>query len=415
MQQDGPEKFERLTQPDLAEMVLPGYFYLLRETQNICVMTMTLRDPIDPTLVQQALDAVLARAPFFRVRLVWQGDVPTLEPNDAPCPVVTDGVPRTLPEQTNGYLFYFTVAGRELTCNYDHFLTDGRGIHRFLTQLLQEYCNRRYGTAFQGEALVSQERYPVERLREVYRANHIEGDLRQSEQVEEREAVRRVYRTSKADWVALAQRCGAKPFSCMMAAFACAMRECGAVRSGDAVDYKYAMDARAAWDIPEALYNCVAIVPGEVTATAHADENALAASAAQIDTRVRGVARDPDEARRLLSRVTGWAEEIMRQKAPFRVKRRIYQMGEAASRVHTDFWMSYLGNPFASSEAGGEATLARYVEDFTVWVPPDTARIAIEAVSLNGIVTFCVQDKLGEAGFDAAFRTVLKRENITIY
>jgi hypothetical protein len=405
-------------------MVLPGYFYLLREPQNICVMTMTLRDEVDPALVQQALDAVLARAPFFRVRLVWQGDVPTLAPNDAPCPVVTDGVPRTLPEQTNGYLFYFAVAGRELTCNYDHFLTDGRGIHRFLTQLLQEYCNRRYGTAFQGEALVSQELYPVERLREVYRANHIEGDLRQSEQVEEREAVRRVYRTAKADWVALAQRCGAKPFSCMMAAFACALRECGAVRPDEAVDYKYAMDARAAWDIPEALYNCVAIVPGEVPAAANAEENtSVAANAARIDTRVRGVAQDPDEARRLLSRVTGWAEEIMRQKAPFRVKRRIYQMGEAASRVHTDFWMSYLGNPFASGgssgesggKAGGAATVARYVEDFTVWVPPDTARIAIEAVSLNGVVTFCVQDKLGEAGFDGTFRTVLKQENITIY
>jgi hypothetical protein len=201
----------------------------------------------------------------------------------------------------------------------------------------------------------------------------------------------------------------------MMAAFACAMRECGAVRPGEAVDYKYAMDARAAWDIPEALYNCVAIVPGEVTAAANADENALANSAAQIDARVRGVARDPDEARRLLSRVTGWAEEIMRQKAPFRVKRRVYQMGEAASRVHTDFWMSYLGNPFASGEAEGETTVARYVEDFTVWVPPDTARIAIEAVSLNGIVTFCVQDKLGEEGFDDTFRAVLKRENITIY
>jgi hypothetical protein len=413
MQQDRPEKFEQLTQPGLAEMVLPGYFYLLRETQNICVMTMTLLDPLDPALVQQAVDAVLARAPFFRVRLVWQGDVPTLEPNDAPCPVVTDGVPRALPEQTNGYLFYFAVEGRQLTCNYDHFLTDGRGIRRFLTQILQEYCNRRYDTAFRGEALVSQEMYPVERLREVYRANHIEGDLRQSEQVEERAAVRRVYRTAKADWVALAQRCGAKPFSCMMAAFACAMRECGAVRPGEAVEYKYAMDARAAWDIPEALYNCVAIVPGEVTAAE------MAAGAAQIDARVRDVAQDEDEARRLLSRVTGWAEEILRQKAPFRVKRRIYQMGEAASRVHTDFWMSYLGNPFASSElsgrAGGQTALTRYVEDFKVWVPPDTARIAIEAVSLNGTVTFCVQDKLGEAGFDDGFRTVLKRENITIY
>jgi hypothetical protein len=302
------------------------------------------------------------------------------------------------------------VEGRALTCRFDHFLTDGRGIRRFLSQILQEYCNLRYGASFAGEPLVSQALYPVERLREVYRENHIEGSLRRSEQVAEREAVRRVYRTDKAGWVALAQRCGAKPFSCMMAALARAMRECGAA-AGEAVTYKYAMDARVAWQVPEALYNCVAIVPGEATVPAGAP---MEDYIAQIDARVRDVLRDEDEVRRLLSRVTGWAEEILRQKSSFRVKRRIYQMGEAASRVHTDFWMSYLGNPL-SEAPGGEAALTRYVEDFAVWVPPDTARIAVEAVSLNGVVTFCVQDKLGEDGFDEAFHTVLNEENITIY
>ena len=60
---------------------------------------------MDPALLQQALDAALEAAPYYRVRLVWEKRKAFLEPNSEPCLVYPDSVMREMPEQTNGYFF----------------------------------------------------------------------------------------------------------------------------------------------------------------------------------------------------------------------------------------------------------------------------------------------------------------------
>jgi hypothetical protein len=400
------EMEQRFEQDGLATFIAPGFLYLLREKQNVCRFELTFRDEIDPAALQAALDAVLLRAPFFRSALVWQDkNTPALVPNDAPCVVTMDGNSRTIPEETNGYLFAITCMGCVVVCEYLHFLTDGRGITQFLTQLTQEYCNRRYGTNFAGEPLISAPLYSMEQLNAVYAANH-QTDAKPHETLTTKLPQSRLYHTVKADWVAFAQRNGVKPFCVMLAALCKALRLCGAA---DEVIFSYAVDSRRAMNVPQALYNCVSILQG--TAQVSPDAS-LSAFVGAVDAQVRRDMADDEKLCRVMAGITGWANEVAQMKAPFKIKQRVFQMGEAASSFHTDFWLSYLGDPFVS--AADPAALRAYLQDYQVWVEPDMSNMGIEAISLNGKTIFCVQDRLASDGFDAAFRRVLQEEHIRL-
>lgn len=87
----------------------------------------TLKDPVDPALLQQALDAALEAAPYYRVRLVWEKRKAFLEPNSEPCLVYPDSVMREMPEQTNGYFFALHCAQNTVYFDWFHFIADGHG------------------------------------------------------------------------------------------------------------------------------------------------------------------------------------------------------------------------------------------------------------------------------------------------
>ena len=76
----------------------------------------------------------------------------------------------------------------------------------------------------------------------------------------------------------------------------------------------------------------------------------------------------------------GWVYKVDQQKAPLRIKQRVFQMGEYIGGIISDFWLSYLGNPLMPATP----ELAQYTTDFGVWVPPDGASVGVEAASLNG-------------------------------
>lgn len=387
-----------------AQYLPQGMMYLLREKNNICRLALTLPDEIDPELLRRALDAVLARAPYFRLALAWEKGSPVLRDNEAPPLVVTDDAPRTIPEETNGYLFYFICKGATFCCDYFHFLTDGRGIMQFLTQVLLEYCNQRYDAGLAGRELASAPMYSMEEFTRLYEKYRVQADLRKERPPLPKGGPRQwVFRTAKADWVAAAQRYGVKPFSCMMAALCRATRLC---LEQDEIHYSYAVDARKAMGVPEALYNCVTIAQEAVRLTA---DTPLAAYIQAVDAGVRANMED-EKLRALLAQATGWAWEIFQMKASPRIKRRVFQMGEYAMGFQPEVWLSYLGDPLVS----GPKELHDYIQDYIVWVPPDEGLLGIEAVSLNGTVTFCVQDKLVREDFDEIVGKVLGEEGVRI-
>lgn len=394
----------KLEQENLNSFLPQGMMYLLREKKNICRLEVTLPDAIDGPLLAAAVNAVLARAPYFRVELIWEKDVPCLRPNEKPAVVTTDGRARQIPEETDGYLFAVSCEGARFCFDYFHFLADGRGILQFVTQLLLEYCNLRYDAGLTGRALVSAPMYSMAEFTRLYDQYRVEADLQKKRPpLREGEIKKRIFRTAKADWIAAAQRYGVKPFSCMMGAL------CGAARpfcGRDEIHFSYAVDARKAMGVPGALYNCVTIAQESMQIGA---DMPLEAYVRAIDAGVH--ANMEEEAlRKLLVQATGWAYEVSRMKAPLRIKRRVFQMGEYAIGFQPDVWLSYLGDPLVS----GPPALHDYIKDCIVWVPPDEGLLGVEAVSLNGTVTFCIQDKLEQSNFDEIFQNVLKQEGIRL-
>ena len=70
-----------------AEYVFQGIMYYFRREKVCPRYQFTLKDPVDPALLQQALDAALEAAPYYRVRLVWEKRkaMPSPEKSTPPC------------------------------------------------------------------------------------------------------------------------------------------------------------------------------------------------------------------------------------------------------------------------------------------------------------------------------------------
>ena len=125
--------------------------YFFRREKVQCRYQFSLRDAVDITLLQRALTTALASAPYYTQRLVQEKREMWLEPNTEPCLVYPGSTMRNIPEETNGYLFCVSCEGDTVYFDWHHFLLDGHGVSPLFTSILEQYCNLRYGTAFEKE------------------------------------------------------------------------------------------------------------------------------------------------------------------------------------------------------------------------------------------------------------------------
>ena len=129
----------------------------------------------------------------------------------------------------------------------------------------------------------------------------------------------------------------------------------------------------------------------------------------EMDAAVRA-SLTPERKRRRMADQMGWVYKVDQQKAPLRIKQRVFQMGEYISGIPADFWFSYLGNPLMPNTP----ELAQYITDFGVWVPPDGGSLCVEASTLNGVITLCIENKVPKAGLPGILRRVLEAEGIPV-
>lgn len=383
--------------------VFPGMVYYYRENKIICRYQLTMKDEVDPQLLQQALDDVREKAPFYFQKPVWEKRTLHLEACDAPCPVRLGTTLPELPDE-NGFCFAFSCEGKTLCFDWFHFLMDGRGASPFLTMVLMLYCNLRYGTAFVCDSLASDPPYDIEDILAEFPDSQVENDMqRPVVQTFEGEPGRCLVRLDKAGLVAAAVRCGVRPFSALMALLCRAARD---YLEKEDIIYSYSVDARDSLNVPGALYNCVASFQRKLPVNADAP---LKETAACMD---EGLREDllPENKRLRLAEQMGWVYRVYQQKASLNIKKRIFQMGEYISGFPADFWVSYLGDPFRPVSPELEA----YVEGFEVWVPADGASIGIECTSLHGVITLCIQNKVPRPGFAAALKNALEAEGISV-
>jgi hypothetical protein len=142
---------------DNAAMIMPSVTDAV-ETK-LFRLSATMSEEVDAPLLQSALDAVVARFPYFAVELrsglFWHYLIPRrhriLVGPDTASPSQDYDV-----NMKGTCLFRVRAAGRRISCEFHHSLTDGTGGLRFLKNLLVEYCRLSAapsaGTLIQGSS-----------------------------------------------------------------------------------------------------------------------------------------------------------------------------------------------------------------------------------------------------------------------
>ena len=112
---------------------------------NTFRQTIKLGDLVDGEILRKAVARTMERYPYFRVRLVMEGDIPVFEENPSPVPVIHTNHQTVLgSEQTSGHLLCFCYWKNRLHIDAYHGLTDGGGIAPLLKTLLYYYCSEFY-------------------------------------------------------------------------------------------------------------------------------------------------------------------------------------------------------------------------------------------------------------------------------
>ena len=388
-----------------AEYVFQGTMYFFRREKIQCRYQFALQDAVEPALLQRALNEALSAAPYYRVQLVWEKRDAFLEPNLNPCLVYAGSAMRAIPEETNGYLFSVSCEGDTVYFDWYHFLMDGRGVSSLLTRILELYCNLRYSTAFANPPIVCSPPYDIKAMMEKYPAPAAGESTLQRDVVQTWEGrMRRTrVRLTKQSLVDCAVENSVKPFTALAGLLSLALR---GYLGKDEIQYSYSADTRKAVGVPDALYNCVCSFQDSVKLT---DSTRLADIVPAMNASVRRNLQ-PEAQLRQMAQQMAWVYKVDQQKAPLRIKQRVFQMGEYISGVPADFWLSYLGNPLMPAVP----ELQQYISDFNVWVPPDGGSMGVEASSLNGVITLCIENKAEMPGLAAAIRTAFEKEGITV-
>ena len=210
-------------------------------------------------------------------------------------------------------------------------------------------------------------------------------------------------RFAKKDLVAKGVQNGVKPFCALMGLLCIAL---GEYLGKDTIQYSYSADTRDAMGAPNARYNCVCSFQDGVTLH---EGVRLEEFVQEMDAAVKA-SLTPERKRRRMADQMGWVYKVDQQKAPLRIKQRVFQMGEYISGIPADFWFSYLGNPLMPATP----ELEQYTTDFGVWVPPDGGSLCVEASTLNGVITLCIENKVPKAGLPGILRRVLEAEGIPV-
>ncbi len=390
-----------------AALIPQGVMYYYRDKHIYCRYQYALRDAVDPALLQQAVDAALAEAEHFKLKLVREKQDVYLVPNERPFTVCLGSALKAMPEETDGYFFNLSCEGDTVYFDWFHFVADGRGVSRFLTRILLEYCNRRYGAGFACPPLTAAPPYDMQAL---VALDPTIGQEKMPEidpvQPETGRLCRSMVRLDKASLVAAAARCGVKPVSALLGLLCLAM---GPLLGRERVEYCYSTDTRRALGVPDAFYNCVASFRYGVQA-GPAARLADLAPAIDADLKANLV---PEVQLRQMAKMMHWVVRVDALKAPLKIKKRVFRMGEAMGNFPADFWISYLGDPLDPAR-GYPPALNDYIRDFEVWVPPDGASVGFEVASFQGQLIVCIQDKLGRAGLAGALQAACEREGVAV-
>ena len=143
----------------------------------------------------------------------------------SPSPSAWAASSRPCPRRQGSICSTSPARGDTVYFDWFHFLADGHGVSRFLTRILMEYCNRRYGAGFDCPPLPSAPAYDMDAL---VALDPTAGQERLPEiepvQPEAGQLCRSMVRLDKQSLVDAALACGVKPVSALLGLLSLAMQ-----------------------------------------------------------------------------------------------------------------------------------------------------------------------------------------------
>ena len=130
-------------------------FYFISDTLNYTIRgEIVLEEPVDGTLLQEAVDTAFQRFPYFSVQMVLQGNKYVIIPNDRPH-IIHHGDERIVlgSEAVNYHLVVVSYFENKICFHVLHSLTDGAGRAPLTKAVLYYYITGKYRTELDPEGI----------------------------------------------------------------------------------------------------------------------------------------------------------------------------------------------------------------------------------------------------------------------
>ena len=145
---------------------------LTKKSASLFRMSVTLTEPVDVSLLQEALETVSERIPTFRCRL-QSGSFWWHLKRQKKAPQVRPLAPLNRPHfrDNGGFLYRVSPDGCRIVLDVFHALTDGTGAETFLLTLTGEYLRLRYGIdiVYGGKVLDPRDRPAADELGDAFK------------------------------------------------------------------------------------------------------------------------------------------------------------------------------------------------------------------------------------------------------
>lgn len=371
---------------------LRGNSFLYEETNAHFVIKWI--EPLRIDALQESVQEIINKSPWVCWSLTNRVDTPELVKAHGRFTVHDCYKKRPIPETPGGYLFSVSCENDTIHFVYDHFLTDGRGIIWFISEILLEYCNRVYGTHFSYTPL-SSEKLPEfsELLKSTNLNSHSENVIPLRTVNKKTEHL--LLRMNKNEFVQKAISLGIKPFALLLSILC---RGVMSAKEQSSVSYSFAMDARKVFNCEDVFYNFTTSVSNMVS-----DENGIIGIRKHFNDAIYNFS-EPTAVKESMSQGIRILNDLSKMKINFTAKRKVYSKISDLERVTAR--ISYLGTVFKKEYE----ILNQYVSVFMIWMDSDHEEFIFVETTLkdqiiitlshclqNGTVSDCLIKALNES------------------
>ena len=133
----------------MLEFYEPRLDFSVPEHQSIMGVILSLRDPVDGTILRWAVEEMRVRIPYFYVKAAYRGDDLVTVPNDLCMTVRNTWEPICLHSEVSNYhLAAWKYEGRRLAFEIHHALTDASGVLPYVKSTMFLYLSKATGQTF---------------------------------------------------------------------------------------------------------------------------------------------------------------------------------------------------------------------------------------------------------------------------